>query len=1326
MKKNLQILLFICLCFEGHGQIININNAADAQSSFGPQQLIEDILISSTCTTVNNFSFQVKGEPSDTNTKSYGYFKKPAGSNFPFDEGILLTSGQAFPVGNTVNGTLIDNNNDQAGDADLENEFQSDPNFNDTFDATYIKFDFVPLANTITFRFLMASEEYNGDYECQFADGFAFLLREVGTTNYQNLAVLPDGTPVSVKNINNSSLINNGVGTQNCDANINYFEGYNLGDTNYGGRTKVLTATAPVIPNRTYEIKLVVADEGDSAWDSAIFLEAGSFIIGGNLGGNHTIANGNPGCDGESITLDATLTLPETTYKWFRDTVEIAGETNPTLDVTVGGTYKVDIAVAGAGGCNSSDEVVIEFTTPPIISSTPNNIVLCETDVNLVEVFDFSGNAALVLGTQVAANFPISYHTSQTDAENNQSALTIPYSNTLQQETIWMRIADVTQTCYEVVSFDIEVQALPIANPVTDYQLCDDAVDDDDTNGLATFDLQTKVNEVLGAQLAVDFEVKFYLSQATTDAGVAGTEITTLIQNTTNPQVVFARIDNRLNTDCYATTTFNLVVHPLPMVTPIVEIKQCDDDTDGISDFNLTEANVLISTDYLNKTFTYYLTQAEADGGLLANQIANFINYPNPTPLNSEVYARVETVNRCYRTARIDLVVGATQIPAAFNLAYETCDDKIVDNDNTNGIASFDFSDATAQVEALFPLGQNLTITYYTTQADALAETNAIADISDHRNEASATTQNIYVRVDNNVVNACLGLGHHITLTVNPQPLANPITDYVLCSDNDQAVFDLTARYAEALGTQTAAILISYHESEQDAINNVPIANAAAYTNTSNPQTIYIRAQFDDNGNGTGDAGECYNTDMSFDLIVNHNPTIFAPEAIRICSDQVSTVYDLSIREDQIKGGDNSISLSYYETQLDMDNNNPITGITQYTNTILTRDILVLAIGTNLCSFTTVLPLRTILYANINRTPTAIEECEIDNNGFDFFDITRREVAILNGLDTADFTFTYYEEESDAIAGNGNNITNVNNFENTQAITQTIYIQVQPVGNECYIVVPLALVVNPVPEIDIEEKYVICLDNAQGVISPETQPFLPASPIDTQLSQTEYSFQWYSGTETQVNTDPNSVIITGATGSTYWPTVAGDYTVLATNIATGCRIPASTVVVSSYPPERITVELLSTAFSGNNIIEVTVVGIGEYEYRLDFGPWQSSNRFENVIGGEHVMYVRDLLNCNEISQVQIIIDYPKYFTPNGDGYHDTWNIKGIAIQPNSKIYIFDRYGKLLKQLKPTGNGWDGTFNGNSLPSNDYWFVVEYVEPSNGKRKEFRAHFSLKR
>jgi gliding motility-associated-like protein len=118
--------------------------------------------------------------------------------------------------------------------------------------------------------------------------------------------------------------------------------------------------------------------------------------------------------------------------------------------------------------------------------------------------------------------------------------------------------------------------------------------------------------------------------------------------------------------------------------------------------------------------------------------------------------------------------------------------------------------------------------------------------------------------------------------------------------------------------------------------------------------------------------------------------------------------------------------------------------------------------------------------------------------------------------------------------------------------------------------------------------------------------------------------------------------------------------------------------------------------------------------------------FEGVSLGVHVIRARDRNGCGTSSVEVVVMDYPKYFTPNGDGNNDLWQISGIENQPNAKIYIFDRYGKLLAELSPTGRGWDGTYQGNLMPSDDYWFSVDYTEPTTGDPKVFKAHFTLKR
>ena len=149
-------------------------------------------------------------------------------------------------------------------------------------------------------------------------------------------------------------------------------------------------------------------------------------------------------------------------------------------------------------------------------------------------------------------------------------------------------------------------------------------------------------------------------------------------------------------------------------------------------------------------------------------------------------------------------------------------------------------------------------------------------------------------------------------------------------------------------------------------------------------------------------------------------------------------------------------------------------------------------------------------------------------------------------------------------------------------------------------------------------------------------------------------------------------------------------------------------------------------FAEEAIVEVGIDGSGDYEYSIDNGPWQLDNIFTDVSAGFHEIRVRDLNGCGISSATVLVIDYPRFFTPNGDGYNDTWQIIGIDTRPLSTIYIFDRYGKLLKQLSPLSEGWDGTFNGKPLPATDYWFSVKYEEPGTEIIKTFRAHFSLKR
>ena len=299
---------------------------------------------------------------------------------------------------------------------------------------------------------------------------------------------------------------------------------------------------------------------------------------------------------------------------------------------------------------------------------------------------------------------------------------------------------------------------------------------------------------------------------------------------------------------------------------------------------------------------------------------------------------------------------------------------------------------------------------------------------------------------------------------------------------------------------------------------------------------------------------------------------------------------------------------------------------------------------------------------------------------------------------------------------NANNVTGAQ--AGTGVVINDILTASPNLGTATYTVIPtangctgkpltLVITVNPAPAPQINDG-IICVNQTTNLSYKNYT-------LNTNLSNALYDFEWYY----------NGVIINGAVSNTYEATQAGTYSVFATNTATGCKsILSSAVVTASFPGTTIsTTETL--AFSDNAIITVDVSGgNATFLYSLDNGPTQSSNVFTNVSPGSHIVTVTDANGCTNLTKLVLVIGYPTYFTPNGDGYHETWNVVGLG--DAAKVYIFDRYGKLIKQISPTGEGWDGTLNGEPLMSTDYWFTVDYLEPQTGESKVFRSHFSLKR
>ena len=205
-------------------------------------------------------------------TNGIGYFSGN-GISFPFTEGILLTTGNASDASGPEAGTLSSGDNTWPGDQDLADAIP-DLDFSESFNATYIQFDFVPLANTIGFNFVFASEEY-GTFQCQYTDAFAFLLTNNDTGITSNLALVPGSNdPISVLSVRDNTH-NNSCPSSNEEFFAAYYGATGLPEIDspidYRGHTVSMFAGASVTPNTSYSIKLVISDALDSSYDAACF-----------------------------------------------------------------------------------------------------------------------------------------------------------------------------------------------------------------------------------------------------------------------------------------------------------------------------------------------------------------------------------------------------------------------------------------------------------------------------------------------------------------------------------------------------------------------------------------------------------------------------------------------------------------------------------------------------------------------------------------------------------------------------------------------------------------------------------------------------------------------------------------------------------------------------------------------------------------------------------------------------------------------------------------------------------------------------------------------
>ncbi|WP_343608041.1 choice-of-anchor L domain-containing protein [Chryseobacterium oranimense] len=441
------------------GAFIDVNVPTYPQSAYTIEQLVKNVLISggSVCAAPNVTNVTVSPNQLSTDTeRAWGYFNKGT-TNFPFNDGIVLVAGKARRAGNGYEGTnpLSDEvPGSGINDPDLVAAVNPPVTLKDV---VAVEFDFVPNSNQVKFNYLFASEEYTSGFPCgDFADSFALLLKKVGDPNYTNLAILPGGAgPVSVTNI-----IPHGVGCDGETINEQYFAGLNTTniETNFIGRTVPLTAVATVIPGQTYHFKLVLADALDQRYDSAVFLQGGSFDIGMTI----VDGNGNPlgdtinMCDNTPQILKAQVsTVPGMTYKWYKNGVVIPNATSATYIATSPGVYQVKTFVGGTE-CQQASITIIGGTSPTAQNAT---LKLCATPA--LSTFNLE-DAKPQISTTAGAVFRFYANQADAQAQNNNFITNLTNYNGTDGQVLYVVVSN-GAFCSKLVTLTLKREETPVA-----------------------------------------------------------------------------------------------------------------------------------------------------------------------------------------------------------------------------------------------------------------------------------------------------------------------------------------------------------------------------------------------------------------------------------------------------------------------------------------------------------------------------------------------------------------------------------------------------------------------------------------------------------------------------------------------------------------------------------------------------------------------------------------------------------------------------------------------------------------------------------------------
>lgn len=1015
-------------------------------------------------------------------------------------------------------------------------------------------------------------------------------------------------------------------------------------------------------------------------------------------------------------------------------------------------------------GCINVGSFIITVAPIPAYTAPDANFFACDnddsgSDIDGITTFDLTDITTTIMASN--PDLMVSYYVNLVDIP----ASPIPTPNAYQgtgadPQTIFIVIeSTLAGMCSDQIQIDLRVNALPalISDPLPNAIACDP-----DNDGFGLFFLNDYAVNIINGQPGITVTF-FELEQDALDNNTANAIDTSVgYNNISGMTTLYARaesVDNMPDNTlaCAKVFPFDLEAHPVPLIPPAavdLDIVNCDLDNSGdeIVDITLNEPDFLSIQD---PAFTYIITYHITDMDAMT------IGGPQiPTPGAYFMAVGVQTIfyrilnddgAECFIVGSFELTLGALPVIVPPMVPLEVCDD---DDDE---VAFFDLTTIIDDLTLSNPL---LNVDFYESQAVIDAGGAPIPDADEANYQNVANPQLVQVIVT--TLEGCF-IQTELTLRVLPLPTPDSISpaDIVECDDDFDGflTLDLTPTMNEIDASPSVVRRVFESQADADAYNvitntPVPVAEDPApftYTNSiPNGQTIFVRIDHDP----TAVPGNTCYVVVPVDIIINPlpiiNPDIIDPYVFCEQEDGNDSegILNLNIIASEIgllappqQEGD--FFITYHEQQSQAETGSfDLTSPYTFVERPAPLNGLWIRVENRVTGCFVLVFEEIIIEARpVANTPENLMECEIivpdAANGIPVagvgeFDLTVQNEVINGGPLAGDVEINYFISQAEALS-NTNEIPNPDTFQNTSN-PQTIWAVVENTTTTCPSSPPVffEISVKATPYTDLSDTGGdICVDPVTGTIqNPVT---LDATP-ETIVAGAIYTYAWtLDGALVSINpqVDVNAVGL-------YEVTVTATYTDILTGMITSCDYIANTLYTAISSP-IFEVQVVEDSFNASGLYTVQVIeasiqgfGIADYEFAIDDGPFQTGLTFTNVRPGDHIVYGRRVDGECAATPVEIgIIDYPRFFTPNSDGFHDTWNILGLGSAPNlnAKIYIFDRYGKLLKQLSPVSRGWNGTYNGQPMPSSDYWFSVEYIEPGGENplaRKNFNGHFTLKR